>query len=121
MRKYQPVSIVLHHLCTIIQFDISLQGIKPKTASSVARPAFSTAQTALSPPLWKAAGGNYIFVRVAAVAGASAVCLAAYGKHKLKGNGTELQGIWESANNMHLIHSVVLLVVPFTKRPVIVS
>lgn len=100
---------------------ISLQGIKPKSTSSITRPAVTAAQSAISHPLWKAAGGNYLFIRIAAVTGASAVCLAAYGKHKLNSDAKELQGIWESANKMHLIHSVVLLVVPFTKRPVIVS
>lgn len=106
-------------------FDMFWQGIKPKSTSAVnaAKPAMNAFHTALSQPLWKLAGKNYTFVRVAAVSGAAAVCLAAYGKHKFKDatDSKDLRGIYESANNMHLIHSVVLLAVPLTRKPVLVS
>lgn len=96
------------------------QGIKSKsTTAGLHKPLANAAQSVI-PPLASIAGSNYIFVRVAGVSGAAAVCLAAYGKHKLKGE-EELRSIYESANNMHLIHSVVLLAVPLAKRPVIVS
>lgn len=74
-------------------------------------------------PLWRQIGGNYIFIRIAAVSGASAVCLAAYGRHKFKDTpeAREYQNIYESANSMHLIHSVVLLTVPLATKPVLVS
>lgn len=66
-------------------------------------------------------GKNYWFIRLAGLSGASAVALAAYGRHALKNEDKEIRGIYESANQMHLIHSVVLLAVPLAKRPVIVS
>lgn len=97
----------------------TLQGIKKSSTSNVSKPLVEAAQ-AVTPSLARIAGKNYTFVRVAAVSGAAAVCLAAYGKHKFKGD-TELRGIYESANQMHLIHSVVLLAVPLTRRPFIVS
>lgn len=88
--------------------------------ASVPPKPLAQATGALVPSLARLAGHNYIFVRVAAVSGAAAVALAAYGKHKMKGN-EELRSIYESANNMHLVHSVVLLAVPLTRRPVVVS
>lgn len=33
----------------------------------------------------------------------------------------EYRQIYESANNMHLVHSVVLLATPLVRRPIIVS
>lgn len=68
-------------------------------------------------------GGNYASIRVAALSGASAVCLAAYGRHKIKDTpqSKEFRQIYESANNMHMIHSVVLLAVPLARRPLVVN
>lgn len=106
-------------------FEWIWQGIKPKStsAANAAKPAVNAIHSALAQPLWKLAGNNYTFVRVAAVSGAAAVCLAAYGKHKFKDatDSKDLRGIYESANNMHLVHSVVLLAVPLTRKPIIVS
>lgn len=74
-------------------------------------------------PLWRQIGGNYIFIRVAAVSGASAVCMAAYGRHKFKDTpeAKEYRSVYESANSMHLIHSAVLLTVPLASKPCLVS
>lgn len=69
-------------------------------------------------------GANYNLIRIAAISGAAGVCLAAYGRHSLKDDNKsskEYQKIYESANQMHLIHSVALLATPLTKRPMIVS
>lgn len=77
----------------------------------------------IAPPIWRQIGNNYLFIRLAAISGASAVCLAAYGRHKIKDTpeSKEYRNIYDSANNMHLIHSVVLLAVPLARRPAIVS
>lgn len=70
-------------------------------------------------------GANYNLIRIAAISGAAGVCLAAYGRHSLKNDDNksskEYQKIYESANQMHLIHSAALLATPLTKRPMIVS
>lgn len=70
-------------------------------------------------------GANYNFIRIAAISGAAGVCLAAYGRHSLKNDNNEsskeYQKIYESANQMHLIHSVALMATPLTMRPMIVS
>lgn len=102
-----------------------LQGIRSKATSptqTVSRAVSSSSQQLIQ-PLWKQIGNNSIFIRLAALSGASAVCFAAYGRHKLKDTpeSKEFRNIYESANNMHLIHSVVLLAVPLVKRPAIVS
>lgn len=74
-------------------------------------------------PISRQLGSNYNFIRIAALSGAAAVCLAAYGRHSMKesADNKDYKQIYESANNMHLIHSVALLAVPLTKRPLIVS
>lgn len=101
------------------------KGIRPKStgpAQTVSR-AISTEAHTLIQPLWKQIGHNSIFIRLAAISGASAVCMAAYGRHALKDTpeSKEFRNIYESANNMHMVHSVVLLAVPLVKRPAIVS
>lgn len=101
------------------------QGIRPKSTSArnVAQPMVSAVQSASATPLWKLLGSNYIFIRIAAVSGASAVCLAAYGRHQFKDthDTKEIKAVYESANSMHIIHSVVLLAVPLARRPIVVS
>lgn len=74
-------------------------------------------------PIQKQLGSSAHLIRVAALSGAAAVCLAAYGRHHMKDTAEtkEYRSIYESANNMHLIHSVALLATPLAKRPLIVS
>lgn len=77
-------------------------------------------------PISKQLGSSYHLIRVAALSGAAAVCLAAYGRHSLKETSEsavtkEYRHIYESANHMHFIHSIALLATPITKRPLIVN
>lgn len=74
-------------------------------------------------PISKQLGSNYQLIRVAALSGAAAVCLAAYGRHSMKETAEtrEFRQIYESANHIHFIHSVALLATPLTKRPLIVK
>lgn len=73
-------------------------------------------------PIQKQLGSSAHLIRVAALSGAAAVCLAAYGRHHMKDTAEtkDYRSIYESANNMHLIHSVALLATPLAKRPLIV-
>lgn len=68
-------------------------------------------------------GSSYHLIRVAALSGAAAVCLAAYGRHSMKETPEtkEFRQIYESANQIHFYHSVALLATPLTKRPLIVN
>lgn len=74
-------------------------------------------------PIQQQLGSSTHLIRIAALSGAAAVCLAAYGRHHMKDTpeAKEYRSIYESANNMHLIHSVALLATPLAKRPLIVS
>lgn len=74
-------------------------------------------------PIQKQLGASSQLIRIAALSGAAAVCLAAYGRHHMKDTAEtkEYRSIYESANNMHLIHSVALLATPLAKRPLIVN
>lgn len=71
------------------------------------------------PPLWKLAGRNYNFVRIAGLSGAAAVILGALGSHSLQ-DKTEARTIFETANRFHFFHSLAILGLPLTKRPLLV-
>lgn len=73
-------------------------------------------------PLWKLAAESGPFVRIAAIMGASAVALGAYGAHRSypKDKAQELKPIFETANRYHFFHSLALLGVPMCKNPTVV-
>lgn len=96
------------------------KGLKSATPSrSVATKAVVQATV----PLTKFYVPHYWLVRVAGISGAAAVCLAAYGRHSLKkaDKNQEYLPIYESANQMHFIHSLALVTAPMTRRPALVS
>ncbi|XP_038050362.1 transmembrane protein 256 homolog [Patiria miniata] len=69
----------------------------------------------------RAAGS--LFLRLAGLSGASAVGLGAYGTHVLKpkaGIEHEKQ-VFDSANKYQFLHTLALLAVPLTKRPMLVG
>lgn len=96
------------------------KGLKSTTPS---RCIASKALVEATVPLSKMVAPHYWLIRVAGISGAAAVCLAAYGRHSLKkaDKNQEYLPIYESANQMHFIHSIALVTAPLTKRPVIVS
>lgn len=100
---------------------MNFKGIRKKSSTAAVDVVTKPVSATVYPPVWKQLGPNYAFVRVAALSGASAVCLAAYGRHQMKEVPREIRDIYESASNIHLIHSVALLAVPIAKRPAIVS
>lgn len=55
------------------------------------------------------------WVQVAALSGACAVGLGAYGAHALKAS-PEKRAIFETANKYHFYHSIALLLTPLLKR-----
>ncbi|XP_011201533.2 transmembrane protein 256 homolog [Bactrocera dorsalis] len=73
------------------------------------------------PPLWKLAGRNHLFVRLAGLSGASAVILGAVGSHKLHPTHEkdEMKTIFETANRFHFFHSLALLSVPLARYPAV--
>lgn len=63
--------------------------------------------------------GNF-FVRLAAVSGALAVALGAYGAHVVQESDkytARQKDVWERANKYHILHSLALLAVPLTAHP----
>lgn len=74
-------------------------------------------------PLWELAGKQGPFVRIAALSGAAAVGLAAYGAHKKypKDRVEELKPIYETASRMHFFHTLALLSVPLCRYPRVVN
>ncbi|XP_078612548.1 transmembrane protein 256 homolog [Branchiostoma floridae x Branchiostoma japonicum] len=67
-----------------------------------------------------AAVGPELFVRIAGVSGALAVALGAYGAHAFRGDVGEKK-TFDTGNRYHLLHSLALLAVPLTRRPLLVG
>jgi len=69
--------------------------------------------------MWNRVGSN--FVRVGGLSGAIAVMMGAYGAHAFHPDKSEknLKNVFDIANQIHLVHSVALLAIPMTHRPVV--
>eukprot|EP00057_Strongylocentrotus_purpuratus_P021524 XP_011675998.1 PREDICTED: transmembrane protein 256 homolog [Strongylocentrotus purpuratus] len=69
----------------------------------------------------KLARHGRMFLRIGAVSGFAAVVLGGYGAHVLKTRtGVEHEiTTFDSANKYHLIHSLALLAVPHTRKPLL--
>ncbi|XP_005089582.1 transmembrane protein 256 homolog [Aplysia californica] len=65
--------------------------------------------------------GARTFVRLAGISGAIAVSLGAYGSHVFRHKEVDprLKETFEIANKYHFLHSLALLAVPQTPRPVL--
>lgn len=61
------------------------------------------------------------WIRVAAISGASAVGLGAYGAHALNPTDPKFVKVYERGNTYHLLHSFLLAAAPHTRRPHIVG
>lgn len=70
-------------------------------------------------PLWKLANESGPFIRIAALLGASAVALGAYGAHRTypKDREVELKAMFDTANRYHFFHSLALMTVPLCRNP----
>ncbi|CAK4668703.1 hypothetical protein LEN26_010643 [Aphanomyces euteiches] len=64
-----------------------------------------------------------IWWKVGAVSGATAIAFGAFGAHALKNyvKDEKLLKTWETGAHYHLLHSVALLAVPFSRRPNLVG
>lgn len=76
-------------------------------------------------PLWKLAGSNIYWLKLAGLSGATAVILGAWGAHRAfpidQEGKRDLKAVFETANKYHFYHTIALLAVPLCKRPAIVS
>uniref|UniRef100_A0A0B6YXH5 Transmembrane protein 256 homolog n=1 Tax=Arion vulgaris TaxID=1028688 RepID=A0A0B6YXH5_9EUPU len=63
--------------------------------------------------------GSRIFIRIAGLSGALAVALGAYGSHAFrpKEGDQKLKDVFDIANKYQFIHTLALLAVPFTRKP----
>ena len=62
-----------------------------------------------------AAAGTPLWLRLAALSGASAVALGAYGAHGFKPADPHFLDTFDRGNKYHLIHSLLLAVAPHTR------
>ncbi|OQS05642.1 hypothetical protein THRCLA_20564 [Thraustotheca clavata] len=64
-----------------------------------------------------------LWFKTGAVSGASAVLLGAFGAHGLQNRVKDPKMLknWDTAAQYHLLHSAVLLAVPFARRPNLVG
>lgn len=61
------------------------------------------------------------WLRAAAISGASAVGLGAYGAHAFKPTDPKFATVYERGNRYHLIHSLLLAAAPHARRPNLVG
>jgi len=59
------------------------------------------------------------FVRLAGLSGAVAVALGAYGAHSFAADKADMKRVYDTANFYHFVHTLALLAVPMTRRPVL--
>jgi len=60
-----------------------------------------------------------LFVRLAGLSGATAVALGAYGAHTFNADKADMKKVYDTANFYHFIHTVALLAVPLSRKPVL--
>jgi len=61
-----------------------------------------------------------LFVKIAGLSGMSAVAMGAYGAHTFKAEeDADRKKVYDTANFYHFIHTLAILAVPLTKRPVL--
>ncbi|XP_003705249.1 transmembrane protein 256 homolog [Megachile rotundata] len=68
-------------------------------------------------PLWKLASAAGPFTKIAALSGASAVVINAYGAHTPHLKDEKLIKIFDTASRYHLVHSLVILALPLCRSP----
>ncbi|CAD1473651.1 unnamed protein product, partial [Heterotrigona itama] len=73
----------------------------------------SKAEIQMMSPLWKLAANAGPFVKIAALSGAAAVTLGAYGSHKL--SEKDKKQVFETASRYHFIHTLAMLGLPFCR------
>lgn len=70
-------------------------------------------------PLWKLAADTGPHMKLAALSGAAAVMLGAYGAHKQypESEKHDLRQIFETGNRYHFIHTLAMLGLPLCRAP----
>ncbi|XP_054712201.1 LOW QUALITY PROTEIN: transmembrane protein 256 homolog [Uloborus diversus] len=65
-----------------------------------------------------------LFIRLAGLSGTAAVTMGAYGSHGFYPRTdvpSELKDVYRTANYYHFLHTLALLAVPLTRRPLLVG
>ncbi|GFR49610.1 hypothetical protein Agub_g11631 [Astrephomene gubernaculifera] len=62
-----------------------------------------------------------VWFRIAALSGATAVGMGAYGAHGFKPQDPHYLEVYRRANLYHLVHSLLLAIAPSTRRPWLVG
>lgn len=62
-----------------------------------------------------------VWLRVAGLSGASAVCLGTYGAHAFHPADDHYLATFETANKYHFVHSLLIALAPSTRKPVLVG
>jgi len=110
-------------MCWVFNLKGLFQGVKPKQVEILQTRAPPIPANPLT--LWEQVGPNNCFIRVGGLCGATALMMSVYGRSKLTTitnarDYAEAKTVFETANRLHMIHSVVLLLVPLANRPKVV-
>ncbi|XP_076762410.1 transmembrane protein 256 homolog [Xylocopa sonorina] len=101
----QPVSYVWRTATSVAGY----MNLKPKGEIKMPPPV----------PLWKLAASSGPYVRLAALSGATAVILGAYGSHRSYPEHSKIdqKQVFETASRYHFIHTLALLGLPLCRAP----
>ncbi|CAK9822328.1 Transmembrane protein 256 homolog [Anthophora retusa] len=91
----------------------------PITIKEYLRPTSKIAAKMSPVPLWKLAAASGPYVKIAALSGAAAVILGAYGSHKQypEDKKQDLKQVFETASRYHFVHTLAILGLPFCRAP----
>uniref|UniRef100_A0A023EIZ1 Uncharacterized protein n=1 Tax=Aedes albopictus TaxID=7160 RepID=A0A023EIZ1_AEDAL len=100
-------------------------GLKSKGAiaagQQIASQSTKTVAAEAMPPLWKLVGSSRPILRLAALSGATAVMLGAYGAHHrfnvVDEKERDPKDIFKMTNQYHFLHSLALLAAPLARKP----
>ncbi|XP_058800274.1 transmembrane protein 256-like [Phymastichus coffea] len=104
----------------VVVNTISIAKTATNTIVDSIRPKKIEVKMVQSEPLYKLALQNGPFIRLAAISGAAAVILGAYGSHKsysLEEKGEERRRVFDTASRYHFIHTLALLGLPMCRKP----
>ncbi|XP_029042183.1 transmembrane protein 256 homolog [Osmia bicornis bicornis] len=82
---------------------------------------YSSSNPIVMSPLWKLAANTGPFTRIAAISGATAVLVNAYGSHSKHLNEQYQIKVFDTASRYHFTHTLVILGLPLCRAPYVTA
>ena len=117
----------MHEASVVLQFTVhDLSEVIIKRFLVLIKNTGLPLKTLLEPPYGVLRGSPFDMThhwihRAAALSGASAVALGAYGAHQYHPTDPSFRKVFDIANQYHLVHSIFLAAVPLASKPSLVA